>query len=167
MLELQFVPAAESVAAVQRHAQILARITQADPNVMEEVAEAIRDGFFENFSNESAGNGAPWVALADWTQRERERGGFGAQHPILVRTGGYRASWVDAGAAGHVSIRESDGMGWTVGEGSSDSRTSVLESGGVTDTGHIVPPRPVSLLSESAEQEISRRIMAWLTRTLP
>jgi phage gpG-like protein len=166
-MELSIVPAPESIAAVQRHAQILAQLVQADASLVEQIGDAIRDGFAANFAAESDGNGAPWVPLADWTRRERERGGFGATNPILVRTGEYRASWVDPGAAGHISRIELFGNGFSVIEGSSHEKAATLEAGGTTQSGHAVPARPVRFLSDEAEREIERRIFAYLTRHLP
>lgn len=72
-----------------------------------------------------------WPELAPWTQRERARAGYGAAHPILIRTGEYRASF-EATVEGDAVALASD-----------DPRFATLNDGGVTETGQAVPPRPL------------------------
>jgi phage gpG-like protein len=166
MLSLEFTPSPESVRAVEQHARLIASIVQPDARLVTTIADAIREGFAESFRSESSA-GDPWEPLAAWTIAERIRQGYGGEHPILVRGGDYRRSWVDDGHPDHVSRIELGGNEFSVVEGSSHAYAATHEMGGTTDTGHTVPPRPVRLLSEDAEREIERRILAWLTRTLP
>jgi len=56
----------------------------------------VRRGFEYNFQSESSAEG-PWGELAKRTQEEREDLGFPPKHPILQRTGKYKASWVERG----------------------------------------------------------------------
>lgn len=166
-VQMEITPSADSLRQVEAHARLIADLSRPDPQAMEDIAEAIRQGFARNFGAESGGDGAAWPALAPWTVAEREHVGYSGAHPILIRSGSYLYSWIESNYPHHVSLRESDGMGWTVAEGTSDPRASVLELGGASDSGHPVPARPVAQLSEQAEAEIGRRLLAWLTRKLP
>lgn len=51
------------------------------------------------FDSEGASTGAPWPELAESTQQERARLGYGPQHPILQRTGALMRS-LTLGAGG-------------------------------------------------------------------
>lgn len=83
-----------------------------------------------------------WEPLADWTNAERERLGYQPVHPILVRSGGYRDSFTYFVDNDEVSL------------GSDDSRFETLNFGGVTDSGHAVPPRPVELSDEAIDAAV-------------
>lgn len=133
------------------------------------VATAITRGFAENFSTEGGAAGQPWPVLAPRTVAVRQRLGWAGEHPMLVRTGSYRASWVESGAPGHVELFEKTGAGWLMDVGSEDERARILNEGGVTDIApwqigrdgqyHFVggaravyvPPRPVNDLGAKAE----------------
>jgi len=85
---------------------------------VQSVQTAIRAGFAEVFDSEGAAGGAPWAQLAAATQRERQRLGFPPAHPILVRTGDYRASFTNEGHADHISEWSASGGVWRIAEGS-------------------------------------------------
>lgn len=133
------------------------------------VATAITRGFAENFSTEGAASGTPWEQLAPRTVGVRRQLGWAGEHPMLVRTGDYRRSWVEAGAADHVEVFEKTGTGWLMDVGSESERARILNEGGVTNIDpwqigrdgqyHFVggarsvyvPPRPVNDLGAKAE----------------
>jgi len=114
------------------------------------VATAVTRGFADNFSNEQSGDGRKWEPLANWTVQERRSLGFAGEHPILVRSGRYRASWVQPGAPDHVEVFERTGTGWLMAVGSEDERVEELSEG---RSGILfpMPARPVLPLSLKAE----------------
>lgn len=116
---------------------------------MRRVADAVRAGFAENFEREAAGDFGHWDPLAESTVEERIALGFPGERPILVRTGDYLRSWTDAGAPDHVEELTFEASGFRLDVGSADNRVEVLEEGN-----DFVPARPVSLLSQRAEQRI-------------
>ena len=69
-------------------------ISQITRDELIQITEPVRAGFKENFETESAA-GDPWQVLAKRTQDEREELGFDREHPILVRKGDYKKSWLD------------------------------------------------------------------------
>jgi phage gpG-like protein len=111
------------------------------------VSDAIRRGFQDNFTRQQSGNGA-WARLAPSTVLDRQKKGFAGSGPILVRSGGLRASWVSEGSNHYSSVRNSGG--YTIfEEGSSHPMAQFHEAGG----GRL-PARPVSMLSDSQESRI-------------
>lgn len=126
-------------------------------NEKRSIEEAVRAGFAANFANESSGDGSSWTALAGRTNVDRQRRGFPTVHPILVRTGSYRASFTVPGSTNSLVEEESTGSEWTMYVGSSDNRR-ILEFGGVTiiqGEQVYVPPRPATILSDQAENNIA------------
>lgn len=117
------------------------------------VQQAIRAGFEENFELERSGSGPLWARLAASTARERQRLGYGAYHPILVRTGDYRASFVNPGDPDHVSETVRDSTRLRIYEGSQDYRVAWHELGTVN-----MPARPVLSLSQNAEAGIEQAL---------
>jgi len=76
------------------------------PVVVEEtVARIIADVF------EAEGPRNEWAALAEYTQAERARLGYGPNRPILVREGTYRGSFIDTDSPYYVSEYVSSGEG--------------------------------------------------------
>lgn len=121
------------------------------------IEDAVRAGFAENFNNESGGNNRRWKILAPLTKVDRRRRGFPVEHPILVRTGGYRASFTVSGSSNSLVEEESTGSEWIMYVGSSDKRR-ILEYGGITTIQGrqvYVPPRPATILSDQAESNIA------------
>lgn len=85
------------------------------------------------------GDRGDWAPLAGWTVNVRRAQGFGGEHPILIRTGRYLASFAidDSGyGEGEVAIA------------SDDPRFETLNQGGTTEGGHTVPARPVVITEE-------------------
>jgi phage gpG-like protein len=158
---IRFIPTPESVRNLDDFLDRLEHIPQRMADRDEPIRAAIRQGFALNFERESAGNGPRWAPLAEMTQNERQRLGFGREHPILVRTGGYKASFIDDGAADHIAEREVTETALLIDEGSDDYRVSHLEFGWVN-----IPPRPVLGLSFVAEDAIGDEIDAILDRLL-
>ena len=102
------------------------------------VANAIRTQYQRSFDGEGSIGGARWFPLAPSTVRQRIRLGFGGTNPILVRTGGYRNSWIDPNNPNHVEELYVGDNGWQLLVGSKDYRTAWHEHG----TPHM-PARPV------------------------
>lgn len=127
----------------------LRRMREPDAEVVEGLGEAVREGFAENFAGERAGTGKAWNPLAPSTVRERLRLGFPGEHPILVRTGKYRESFLSRSDDDHLHRLQVAAGGWTVEEGSTDTRVPWLEGGTVT-----IPERPVMILSREAEDRL-------------
>lgn len=58
---------------------------------------------------EEEGSQNDWAPLAPYTQKERTRLGYGAEHPILVREGVYRGAFIDSDSPHYVSEHGSTG----------------------------------------------------------
>lgn len=127
------------------------RIARPDRGEVRKVAGAVRLGFAENFTSESSALG-PWKALAAATVAERIARGYGGEHPILRRTGGLRASFVQPGGD-HVERFTPDGGGWLLEVGSAHELAAIHERG----TQHI-PARPISPLSAQSEARIGAAV---------
>lgn len=127
---------------------------------LEPVRLAIRDGFQENFDTESAG-GIPWARLAPSTAADRRRQGYAPYHPILVRTGGYRDSFVNPSNPDHISkiVRRSDRL--QIFEGSDDFRVLWHEQGT-----RKMPARPVLTISNRAEDNLRLALRSMVAQTL-
>jgi hypothetical protein len=117
------------------------------------VQTGITRGFARNFGGQTSGLGAAWAPLALVTQKERQRKGYGASRPILVRSGAYRAALVNPSHALHYSATGRTGSGVWMEEGSEDMRVATLEGG----RGRI-PARPATQLSPASEDELGRVI---------
>lgn len=62
-----------------------------DPSTMlTEIGDTLEGEFVDNFAEEGGRLNDPWAELAKSTQDERRRLGYGAAHPILLRTGKLR-----------------------------------------------------------------------------
>ena len=136
------------------------RLTSPRVSDLRPVQQAIRDGFADNFTHERS-RGGVWPALAASTARDRERKGYGAYHPILVRTGDYRDSFVNAANPDHVSKIERRSGSLRIYEGSNDYRVIWHELGT-----RFMPARPVLPLSSSAEQNLAIALRNMVDRTL-
>lgn len=114
------------------------------------IAEAIRLGIAWNFAHESAG-GEPWASLAPMTVGIRRSLGFAGEHPILQRTRELKRSLVEAGHSLHICLVDLDQAGdLNIEIGSADERFPLLHAGGVTEEGHLVPARPMTVLGTEA-----------------
>ena len=101
------------------------------------IADAGRRGVARNFEREESPDGTPWHPLAVFTQRERARLGFAAQHPILHRTGDLLRSFTEAGHPQHVYEKIDYHFGTLLLVGARDNprtpgRIALLNAGGVT-----------------------------------
>lgn len=124
------------------------RITRPGNAEIRKVSDAVRQGFAESFAREGSAVGR-WAQLADSTVLERVKAGYAGAHPILVREGSLRASYVDRDAEGHVSEFGATATGWMLEEGSEH------ELAGFHATGtRRMPARPVMPLSAQAEARI-------------
>ena len=110
-----------------------------NPDQAEKVADAIRAQYARAFAGEGPIQGVAWSQLAPSTVRDRISKGFGGAHPILVRTGSYRASFTQQGAAGHIDDFRETGGGWSITVGSRDFRAKFLNPGTAR-----MPSRPVN-----------------------
>lgn len=103
---------------------------------LDEAGEMLAKGVPVAFDRGDRGD---WAPLADWTVNARRAAGFGGEHPILIRTGRYLASFViDASGYGEGEVAI----------GSDDPRFETLNEGGTTESGHRVPARPVVITEE-------------------
>lgn len=137
------------------------QVTNPGKNEVNKVGDAVRQGYQENFSSEGGNLGTRWLPLAPRTQKERERLGYASQHPILVRSGSYRDSFVERNGPNHIEDYTSEGNGWQLVTGSRDPRGSILNNGGWTIIKNqrvYVPPRPVDYLTESSQQRVTDTI---------
>lgn len=152
-------PTAETQRDFAARIKAMVDLTRPTPALTAIIQRAVLDGFEENFASESAG-GVRWAALSAWTIRERLSQGYG-EGPILVRSGDYRASWINEGHPHHVHEVMDTGMGWTVLEGSEHPKAEKLEGGdGRT------PARPVAVLSAQAQDHLRREIDLYVFRFL-
>lgn len=97
----------------------------------------------EQFASEGAESGDRWPELAKSTQEERERLGYGAAHPILVRTGELRESFVDRTHPDATS--EHDRLRWA--RGSRSEHFPAVHQRGSRD-GRIPQRRIIAMNSE-------------------
>ncbi len=120
------------------------------------IQDAIRASFEINFATESD-NGAKWAPLALRTMHERRILGFPMDHPILVRTGSYRESFLNPSHPDHISEVLIAGGRWEITEGSNDYRAGELEYGRWN-----MPARPVADLDDSAGEQRTDQIIQML-----
>ena len=152
--------------------QLLNRISNPGNAQKRSIADAIRRGFQDNFTTEGAAAGTPWPELSAPTVASRQALGFAGKHPILVRTGRYRDSFVRGGAQdSYENIRSTSG-GVTIEAGSTIERGRIHEWGATVNIPHrqqarkggyksvggatnvYIPPRPVTALGDGSVQRI-------------
>lgn len=112
------------------------------------IGDGIRQQFQANFSGRRSGNG-PWASLAPSTVLDRVRKGYPGNQPILVRSGGLRDSYVNAGNPDHHSAVFSSG-GYTVFEEGTNHRVAIFHERG----GGRLPQRSVTLLGDQQEDRL-------------
>ncbi len=144
----------------QKFATWGASISDLSP-AFEQIAGDLRADFMQNMIAEGGyfggtrsylgAAGGAWQPLRPGTVRERERLGYGGEHPILWRTGLLARSLAEQGAAGNVS--EIGAMSMTVG---SDLPYAVFHQRGRRDG--KMPARPIVGLSWNRRSGIVRRI---------
>lgn len=154
-------PTAESRQAIDRMLHQLEELSRPPADAIEPVQQAIRIAFDRMFQSEGAAGGQPWAQLAPYTIKERIRLGFFGAHPILERTGKYRASFAEPDSPNHYSSAEISAGRWMIEEGSTDPRADLLEYGDSR-----TPPRPVTIIGEEGESRLTlildEMFAAWL-----
>lgn len=130
------------------------RVAHPTQQSLQGVGDTIRGLFAENFDREGNGSGA-WVPLARSTQRERQRLGYPPSHPILVRRGAYRDSFVRAGAPGNVDEFDGD----TYYAGSDDYRVGFHESEAPRT---LIPARRVIDFDSMQQDQIGESLDRWV-----
>lgn len=95
----------------------LDRIERPGVGERRKIADSIRQGFQASFTREGSRAGQ-WRALAPSTVLDRRRRGFAGDHPILVRSGSLRASFVDGGNSAHNEEFQAQPNGWRLVAGS-------------------------------------------------
>lgn len=156
--------------------QLINRISNPGSAQKRSIADAIRRGFQDNFSTEGSAAGTPWKELSPKTVASRQKLGFAGAHPILVRTGRYRDSFVRGGSQDNYESIQSVGGQLQVEAGSVADRAHIHEygavvnipgrqqarKGGYKDVGGArqvyIPPRPVTALGDSSVQRIADTI---------
>lgn len=144
--------------AFQALFRILVKLERPTASALLNIERSVREGFRDNFAGQMRGDNVPWASLAPRTQRERAARGYGATAPILVRSGAYRASWVDAPGWRQVVSNTGRG-GWTMSVSSSHPYVETHELG---DAGRNVPARPVRYLGTPSERRIAAAIDLWV-----
>jgi len=145
---ITLVPTQESRQSIRNLAAFFLDLNTPTQEMTKEIGDLVRSAFASNFANESDGDGEPWYWLADWTRRERIYEGYDPDHPILVRTGGYKGSFTDPGAAYQETFVMEGGF--RIEFGSEDERVTLLEGG----DSYVLPPRPVTIIGAGAEEAL-------------
>ena len=135
--------------------RLVSRLSRPGPRQVRSIQGAVQRGFAENFTREGSGDG-PWAPLAPFTVDQRQRLGYGGQHPILRRTGRLRDSFVNANSPDHFSEVSFTGSGVIIAEGSDDERAAVLQRGRAGP--RPMPARPVVTLDDGQESRIADTI---------
>jgi len=146
---IRFIPTERSKREARRFVELAEELGNPGADATRPIQDVIRATFAANFARES-GNDQKWPALALRTIRERIRLGYPGDHPILVRSGDYRRSFIEGDDPNHYSRIETAGGTWQIEEGSTDKRAGTLEFGRGP-----VPPRPVTLPGRSGEERIA------------
>ena len=146
---IRLIPTERSRQEAREFVSLAEELANPGADAIRPIQDAIRATFAANFANER-GDDRSWAPLALRTIKERIRLGYGGAHPILIRSGEYRRSFVEADDPQHVSQSEIAGGKWRIEEGSSDKRAGTLEFG--SDN---VPPRPVTLPGRAGEERIA------------
>lgn len=153
--------------------RLIDRIARPGNTNLRKIADGVTQAFQENFSTEGRASGEPWPALAARTVATRRKLGWPSRRPILVRTGKYRASFVQRGGD-HIEEISTTGFGTIIDIGS-QLANRIHERGGVTNIPswqegrrgwmHVggarsvfVPKRSVLELGEEQEQRLVRLI---------
>jgi len=136
------------------------RVIELFPMVVEEtVASVIAEVF------EAEGGQNEWTALAEYTQAERMRLGYGPKHPILVREGSYMQSFAPDSPQ-YVSEYESSGEGSFVQKiGTTNPLFPWHEKS--TRPPHNMPARPATpvgdpFVYEVIVRQLNEHLNAWL-----
>lgn len=119
--------------------------------------EVFEEAIAEQFDTEGAHGGSPWPELASSTQFERARQGFGPAHPILVRTGELRDSFLDRTHPDAIS--EHGRLRWARGS-RSGHRPDVHQRG--SRDGRIPRRRIIELTAEDRHR-LLRPVRNWVT----
>lgn len=109
-----------------------------------------------HFDSEGAHGGTPWPDLAVSTQYDRRTQGYPPDHPILVRSGMLRDSFVDPEAPG--SISEHGPFRW--------ARGSTVEGAAAHQTGTKdgrLPKRAIIEMNDADRHRLLRPIRNWVT----
>lgn len=126
--------------------------------------------FEQNFDAEGRGFGlGGWDDLADSTVAERERKGFGGEHPILVRYGDLRVitatSLRTAGGSGTFSSTDSDGktirVELNIGNDGGYAQASGMKAWNQVPHG-TAPARPFWFTTTTVKRAIRKRAVATL-----
>lgn len=163
--------------AWQEPIELSLALTLMDYSTIVTITEPIRTGFAHNFMREGSQAG-PWEPLADWTKSERMElmsqssffgtglvPGFSAEHPILQRTGEYRATWIDkSNALSGLEIESLGQVSRTIMVGSRHEHAGELSFGEIRPGGGRLPARPVHYIDPMYEQALDARITAVLTK---
>jgi hypothetical protein len=148
-----------SLAVVQELVDALERTSRPGSRQRRAVADAVRQGLHDNFLRQASGDGPGWAPLALSTILDRQRQGYPGTRPILVRSGSYRAHFIERDDPGHVEEFRQGSGGWSLEVGpdeGADPRVIFHEEGTV-----FMPARPASMLSRSSEERIGN-VLDWV-----
>ena len=129
--------------------RLIDKISRPGAGETRKIADGIRQEFQRNFTTQSSGFGR-WAGLAQSTVTQRRQLGYSGERPVLVRSGGYRASFVQRGGDNHESI-QTTGFGLVIDVGSNDRRAIFHERGT-----RNMPQRSVTMLTDDSENRLAR-----------
>lgn len=141
---------------------LIERMARPSTSNQQRIEKAVRFGFAGNFARQGAGDSPPWAPLAPRTQRERARAGYNPTTPILIRSGGFRNSWVTNSPTGFMAMAYSPN-GWTMTVGSGDFRAPIL---GLGAPGRNLPARAVHYLDNGQINNIAGAMEEMQTRVI-
>jgi phage gpG-like protein len=153
--------------------RLIGKIARPGAGETRKIADGIRQEFQRNFSTEGRASGTPWKQLHPVTVATRTKLGWPSRRPILVRTGKYRASFVQRGGQ-HIEQISSGGAGLQIDVGS-QLANRIHERGGVVNIPHMqeargggfknvgggrafVPQRSVLNLGDEQEARLARMV---------
>ena len=153
--------------------RMIGKIARPGAGETRKIADGIRQEFQRNFSTEGRASGDPWKQLHPVTVATRTKLGWPSRRPILVRTGKYRASFVQRGGQ-HIESITTGGAGLQIDVGS-QLANRIHERGGVTSIPSLqegrsgwmhvggarsvfVPQRSVLNLGDEQEARLARMV---------
>lgn len=152
MTTLALVPEENAYDDLLAFAQGMARSEKSvEEDALRIIGDIVQDAAVANFDREGSASGS-WPRLQDATVSERLRLGYGGDHPILVRTGTYEASFT-GGTDWHQESRR-EGSEWVLSFGSDDYRATTHEFGR-----DGIPARPVLVFDDDVEVRIERGLL--------
>lgn len=112
----------------------------------EDVAQLMRESFATNFD---VGGRPKWFGLAESTQRQRRKLGFGGASPILVRTGDLATEVTSKSHSKHFEEVSQNTDGYTLTMGATSRKYKIHQRGG-----GFIPKRRMIVIQEEDGENI-------------